>query len=60
MNKRPDGAALKNPTQTKEGSFVILEFTEKMSDVKDQHVERDKQKTDTQYHSSITDLRKTL
>jgi hypothetical protein len=43
-----DGGNLKNLEKpSKEGSFVILEFTERMSDVVDQHVEKDKQKAES-------------
>jgi hypothetical protein len=38
-NKRPDGFAIKNPTDTKGGELVILEF-KRMSSVTDQYVKR--------------------
>ena len=38
-NKRPDGFAIKMPTETKEGELVILEF-KRMSCVTDKYVRR--------------------
>ncbi len=40
-NKRPDGFAIKKPTDTKGGELVILEF-KRMSCVTDQYVKRAK------------------
>ena len=49
--KRPDGIAIKMPTDTKLGEFVSLEF-KKMSDVTDQYVTR---LSETRRRGSICD-----
>ena len=51
--------ALKKHTETKKGSFVILEL-KRVSDATDQYVERAKQKAESQYVSLRTDLSETL
>jgi hypothetical protein len=45
-NKRPDGFAIKKPTETKGGELVILEF-KCMSCVTDHYVKRAKQVAET-------------
>ena len=47
-NKRPDGFAIKKPTDTKGGELVILEF-KRMSCVTDQYVKRAKHVAEAQY-----------
>ena len=46
-NKRPDGIGQKRPTQTKSGSFIILEF-KSMSDVTKQYIVRARQTAEEQ------------
>ena len=48
--KRPDGIAIKMPTETKSGEFCILEF-KRMSDVTDQYTVRAEQVAEDQYAS---------
>ena len=49
-NKRPDGFAIKMPTDTKTGELVILEFKH-MSCVTDQYVKRARHVVEDQYVS---------
>ena len=58
-NKRPDGFAIKMPTDTKTGELVILEFKH-MSCVTDQYVKRARHVADVQYVSIKSTLEKTL
>jgi len=58
-NKRPNGIGLKRPTETKSGSFIILEF-KRMSDVTDQYILRARQAVEEQYSSLRTALSTTL
>ncbi len=59
-NKRPDGFAIKNPTEdTKGGELVILEF-KRMSCVTDQYVKRAKHIAEAQYAPLKSALQKTL
>ncbi len=58
-NKRPDGFALKESTDTKGGELVILEF-KRMSCVTDQYVKRAKHVAETQYAPLKSDLQKTF
>jgi hypothetical protein len=58
-NKRPDGFAMKKPTETKGGELVILEF-ERMSCVTEQYVKREKQVAATQYTSIKSALQRTF
>jgi hypothetical protein len=59
-NKRPDGFAIKNPTEeTKGGELVILEF-KRMSCVTDQYVKRAKHVAEAQYAPLKSAIRKTL
>jgi hypothetical protein len=58
-NKRPDGFAIKKPTETKGGELVILEF-KRMSCVTDQYVKRAKHVAEAQYAPIKSDLRRTL
>jgi hypothetical protein len=58
-NKRPDGFAIKEPTDTKGGELVILEF-KRMSCVTDQYVKRAKYVAEAQYVPSKSALQKTL
>ncbi len=58
-NKRPDGFAIKNPTEMKGGGLVILEF-KRMSCVTDQYVKRAKHVAETQYASIKSALQRTL
>jgi ribonuclease HI len=57
--KRPDGFAIKEPTDTKGGELVILEF-KRMSCVTDQYVKRAKQVAETQYAPLKSALQRTL
>ncbi len=57
--KRPDGFAIKMPTETKEGELVILEF-KRMSCVTDQYVKRAKHIAEAQYVSIKSALQRTL
>ena len=47
-NKRPDGFAIKMPTDSKAGELVILEF-KRMSCVTDQYVKRARNAAEAQY-----------
>ena len=58
-SKRPDGLAIKMPTSTKMGEFVILEF-KRMSDVTDQYVTRARNVAVAQYASIKSALERTL
>ena len=58
-NKRPDGFAIKIPTETKTGELVILEF-KRMSCVTDQYVRRTRNVVETQYVSIKSVLQRTL
>ena len=58
-NKRPDGFAIKMPTETKTGELVILEYKH-MSCVTDQYVKRTKHITEAQYVSIKSALQRTL
>jgi hypothetical protein len=59
-NKRPDGFAIKKPTEdTEGGELVILEF-KRMSCVTDQYVKRAKQVAETQYAPLKSALQRTL
>ncbi len=58
-NKGPGGFAIKKPTETKGGEFVILEFKHK-SCVTDQYVKRAKQVAETQYATIKSALQRTL
>ncbi len=58
-NKRPNGFAIKKPTDTKGGELVILEF-KRMSCVTDQYVKRTKHVVEAQYESLKSALQKTL
>ncbi len=58
-NKRPDGFAIKMPTTTKAGEFVILDF-KRMSCVTDQYVTRAKNVAVAQYASIKSALERTL
>ena len=58
-NKRPDGFAIKKPTETTGGELVILEF-KRMSCVTDQYVKRAKQVAETQYSPIKSALQRTL
>jgi hypothetical protein len=58
-NKRPDGFAIKKPTDTKGGELVILEF-KRMSCVTDQYVKRAKHVAEAQYEPLKSALQKTL
>ena len=58
-NKRPDGFAIKMPTDTKAGELVILEF-KRMSCLTDQYVKRAKRVAEAQYASIKSALEKTL
>ena len=58
-NKRPDGFAIKMPTDTKAGELVILEF-KRMSCVTDQYVKLAKRVAEAQYASIKSTLEKTL
>ena len=59
-NKRPDGFAIKKPTEdTKGGELVILEFKH-MSCVTDQYVKRAKHVAEAQYAPLKAALQKTL
>jgi hypothetical protein len=58
-NKRPDGFAIKIPTETKEGELVILKF-KLMSCETDQYVKRAKHISETQYASIKSSLQRTL
>jgi hypothetical protein len=57
--KRPDGFAIKKPTDTKGGELVILEFKH-MSCVTDRYVKRAKHVAETQYAPLKSVLQKTL
>jgi hypothetical protein len=57
--KRPDGFAIKKPTDTKGGELVILEF-KRMSCVTDQYVKRAKHVAEAQYKPLKSALQKTL
>jgi hypothetical protein len=57
-NKRPDGFAIKMPTDTKTGELVILEF-KRMSCVTDQYVKRARHVAEAQYASIKSALEKT-
>jgi hypothetical protein len=57
--KRPDGFAIKKPTDTKVGELVILEF-KRMSCVTDQYVKRAKHVAEAQYKPLKSALQKTL
>ena len=57
--KRPDGFAIKMPTETKAGELVILEF-KRMSCVTDQYVTRAKNVATFQYASIKSALERTL
>jgi hypothetical protein len=57
--KRPDGFAIKEPTDTKGGELVILEF-KRMNCVTDQYVKRAKHVAETQYNPLKSALQKTL
>lgn len=56
--KRPDGIAIKMPTDTKLGEFVSLEF-KKMSDVTDQYVTQSKRLPEDRYVSIRSTLSNT-
>jgi hypothetical protein len=58
-NKRPDGFAIKMPTETKVGELVILEF-KRMSCVTDQYVKWAKHIVEYQYVSIKSSLQRTL
>jgi hypothetical protein len=58
-NKRPDGFAIKMPTETKAGELVILEF-KRMSCVTDQYVRRARNAAEAQYASIKSALQRTL
>ncbi len=58
-NERPDGFVIKNPTDTKGGELVILEF-KLMSCVTDQYVKRAKHVSEAQYAPIKSALRRTL
>ncbi len=58
-NKRPDGFAIKMPTDTKSGELVILEF-KRMSCVTDQCVKRARNVPEAQYVSIKSVLQQTL
>jgi len=58
-NKRPDGFAIKKPTETKAGELVILEF-KRMSCVTDQYVKRAKNVAEAQYAPIKSALQRTL
>jgi hypothetical protein len=58
-NKRPDGFAIKKPTETKGGEFVIQEFKH-MSCVTDQYVKRAKHVVEAQYTSMKSDLQRKI
>ena len=58
-NKRPDGFAIKMPTDTKAGELVILEF-ERMSCVTDLYVKWTRHVEEAQYVSIKSALEKTL
>ena len=59
-NKRPDGFAIKKPTEdTEGGELVILEF-KRMSCVTDQYVKRAKRVGEAQYAPVKSALQKTL
>ncbi len=57
--KRPDGFAIKKPTDTKGGELIILEF-KRMRCVTDQYVKRAKHVAETQYNPLKSALQKTL
>ena len=57
--ERPDGFAIKKPTETKGGELVILEF-KRMSCVTDQYVKRAKHIAETQYAPMKSALQRTL
>ncbi len=57
--KRPDGFAIKKPTDTTGGELVILEF-KRMSCVTDQYVKRAKNVAETQYNPLKSALLRTL
>ena len=58
-NKRPDGFAIKMPTDSKAGELVILEF-KRMSCVTDQYVKRARNVAEAQYASIKSALQQTL
>ena len=58
-NKRPDGFAIKEPTDTKTGELVILEF-KRMSCVTDQYVKRARNVAEAQYAPIKSVLQQTL
>ena len=58
-NKRPDGFAIKMPTDSKAGELVILEF-KRMSCVTDQYVKRARNAAEAQYVSIKSALQQTL
>ncbi len=58
-NKRPDGFAIKMPTETKAGELVILEF-KRISCVTDQYVTRARNVAEAQYASIKSAIEQTL
>ena len=58
-NKRPDGFAIKMPTEMKVGELVILEF-KRMSCVPDQYVRRARHVAEAQYASIKSGLERNL
>jgi hypothetical protein len=58
-NRRPDGFAIKKPTETKGGELVILEI-KRMSCVTDQYVKRAKHVAEAQYATIQSALQQTL
>jgi hypothetical protein len=58
-NKRPDGIALKMPTDTKSGVICLLEF-KRMSDVTSLYIVRAKSVAEAQYESLRSVLGKTM
>ena len=58
-NKRPDGFAIKMPTDSKAGELVILEF-KRMSCVTDQYVKRARNAAEAQYAFIKSALQQTL
>ena len=58
-NKRPDGFAIKMPTDSKAGELVILEF-KRMSCVTDQYVKRARNAAEAQYAVIKSALQQTL
>jgi hypothetical protein len=58
-NKRPDGFAIKMPTETKTGELVMLEF-KRMRCVTDRYVKRARNIAEAQYVSIKSTIERTL